>query len=1029
MINILHITDFHFKRERKFHLDQQTIVTKISENINDQIDLIIFSGDLVFKGDSVDDFYSASEVLFDPLKEKFNLNSSQIILCAGNHDIDRSSAIGPVFHAIDEKITDNGLLDNYISTDDYEHSIKPLKNYLSFESSFYDNSPSLIKSDDLYKVIEIRLKDKIFGIVTINNSWRAVGDNDQGKLIFPIAKFKEAASYFNREIDFKIFVMHHPFADFNLYNSYELSDLVYQNFDILFSGHQHKKENEISYTSKDGILKLSTVAALTDQGDLGYSILQIDPEDQEYHIYNHFYDKKNSIFYPDPQKNIEIPTTAEKREQNRFRKKLKSKYESELLSSSKLLVSGDKDPGENSFFDITTQPVLKSHSVSEINNQGINSPDFDWNNFKSKNEDYLILGKGKCGKTILLKKIQLELLRDFSKLGKIPYYIDLKDWTGNRDFSLIDELRTHYEINKKDAQVIVKEKPLFLLIDNYHIKTNVTERLEPFVESNPNIKIIACSEETVLKDLQESKIDGRSLIKLYFHRLRKKHIRQLTTNLFRTNSIDKEEIVEKLSSIFNRLSIPYNFWSVSLFLWVFKKDLNNNLQNDVELINLYIEKLLEKEHLAVTKSNFGYDKYKRFLSSLAFEMLTKYRDHSYSMSYVEIIAYAEEYLKDNLRYTVESREVVEYVENRGIILRKSNDRYTFRLKGVFEYFLANQLMYNKEFLKDIIEEDSLYLAFGNEFELYAGFRRDDDEFLDNIYDRTKLIFQKLENDYGNDDTVTLDDILIEKLSQVTDLKPVVEKITENLKDGLSQELQDKIEEESINSLGEDDSYSEVQIKENYIIDESIVSLEKSLYILGRVFKNIDEIRSNEKVNDIFDYILNSSCYWGFKIIDEINQNDFNELVDQKDHDVASKLLKMVTNYIPTLVQSRMYDMVGDKNLEKVINLKIDELKLDYRNHQYKLFILYFLLIDIDFNKYKDKIDEIISLIHIPVIKYSILLKLNFYLGFKTNKDDKSSIHLLRRNIQKQQLLFNNKSDIGVIHQDLEEKQNRSIVNN
>tara|TARA_R100000935_G_C2838521_1_gene169613 strand:- start:1260 stop:4355 length:3096 start_codon:yes stop_codon:yes gene_type:complete len=1029
MINILHITDFHYKADRKFSLDQENIINNIIGNINDDIHLLIFSGDLVFNGELSENFLKANNSLLEPLKKHLGLTNSRIVICSGNHDMNRKEAIPAVFNFLDEKITNNGELDNYITTQNFDHSLKPLENYLNFEKNFYNNSTSILHSESLFKVLELEIGGRKFGIVTINNSWRAVGINDENKLLFPISKFKEAVSYLNKTLDFKIFVMHHPFSDFRGFNSYELEDLVYQNFDILFTGHLHKKESEINYTSKEGILKLSTAATLSDDdGQVGYTVLNIDNEECEYNIFSNFYDSKVATFYSTQNLNIDIPTTDEKREQNKLRKKLKAKYEIELITSNKLLVSGDQEVGENSFFEITTQPVLKSHSASEITNQEIISPDFDWDNFREKNEDYLILGKGKCGKTILLKKIQLELLRDFSNYSRIPYYIDLKDWQNNKSFDLLNELRVQYQINKNDAKVLAKEKALVLLIDNYHIETKVTDSLIPFIEENPKIRIIACSEETILKNIQESKIDGRTLNKLYFHRLRKKQIRKLTQNIFRSNAIKEEEVVEKLSSIFNRLSIPFNFWSVSLFLWVFKKDLNNNLQNDVELINLYIEKLLEKEQLTITQSNFGFDKYKRFLSSLAYEMLLKHADNSYSMSYGELISFTEQYLNENLRYTIESRSVINYIEDRGLILKKSDDRYTFRLKGVFEYFLANQLNYDHTFLNEIIKEDSLYLAFANEFELYAGFRRDDEDFLDKIFSRTKIIFKNLENDYGSDDSMSIDSILVEKLHEVNDLKSFAEKISDNLKNGLSLETQDQLEEESINSLGIDDSNSEVTTKENHLIDESIVSLEKSIYILGRVFKNIDEIRSNDKVHKIFDYILDSSCYWGFKIVDEFKQNDIRELLEQEDEDVASKLLKMITNFIPTLVQTRMSDMVGDKNLENVINLKIKELSKNSEQNQYKLFILYFLLIDIDFQKYKSKIDEIISLIHIPIIRYSIILKLNYYLGFKVNKADTESVNLLRRNIQRQQMLFNNKSDIGSIHQNLDGKKNKKINN-
>ena len=160
MINILHITDFHYKPERRFQHDQKSIVEKITENIKEEIDLIIFSGDLVFQGDSDEEFIKAGEILFDPLKAKLGLDSSHIILCAGNHDIDRSQAITAIFKYIDEKIVDNPSLDKYLSSRDYEHSINPLNNYLNFEKSFYKNSSSIVKSDPLFKVLKLKVKDK-----------------------------------------------------------------------------------------------------------------------------------------------------------------------------------------------------------------------------------------------------------------------------------------------------------------------------------------------------------------------------------------------------------------------------------------------------------------------------------------------------------------------------------------------------------------------------------------------------------------------------------------------------------------------------------------------------------------------------------------------------------------------------------------------------------------------------------------------------------------------------------------------------
>ena len=1027
MINILHITDFHFINEKKEIVNQEEIVNSIvSDLYKKNIDLIIFSGDLVKNGDVSDDFDKASLLLFDRLKKELNLDNSKIIICSGNHDMDRTVRIDAIFQQIDNNLKSNTELEKYLKKSDYIHSIKPLENFLRFKEIFYQSAITLKHSEDLFSAFQLELEGKLIGIVSINNSWRAVGLEDNNNLIFPINKLNESLSYIDSICDTKILVMHHPFSDFKKFNSYELEEIVYNRFDVLFSGHVHKKETSINYTSKDGIIKIVSPAALTFSGggSIGYTIFSIDYDESEYIINNRFYDKPVDIFYGPDLLKVDIPSSEEKKEQNRFRKKIKKKFDSELIIATQLLISKESSSdSENSFFEITTQPVLKTQSTSEVTNQESIIPDFDWNDLLVEKNDFLILGKGKCGKTILLKKIQLELLRDYNSEKSIPYYIDLKEWqTTKKTFNLIDELRIYFELNRKDVIKLLTNGKITFLIDNYHTENYLLKEISKFIEENVNIRIIACSEETVIKNIEDSKIDGRALSKLYFHRLRKKQIRTLTNNLFKLNLEKQEEIVEKVSSIFTRLSIPFNFWSVSLFLWVFKKDLNNNFQNDVELINLYIEKLLEKEQLTITQSNFGFDKYKRFLSSLAYEMLTNYHKFSYSMTYGELNNFTDDYLTENIRYTISSRDVLDYIEERGILMKRIDERYTFRLKGVFEYFLANQLVYDKKFLKNIIKNDDLYLSFSNEFELYAGFRRDDVNFLNKIYKKTRSIFKNLNQDFEDSGT-SIDNLLKSKILELNELKPMIDSISESLKEGLSSEKKDQMEEIVYQELGlDEESQSEVKQKEIKKIDESIEFLEKSIFILGRVFKNVDEVKSNRKVHDIFDYIINSSCQWGFKVIDEIKLNDLKVFINDENQDDAKKLLKVVTNFIPTLVQTRANDMIGDKNLENVINVEIENLKKDKKNNQYKLFILYFLLLDINLVKNKNRIDEIIELITIPVLRYSILLKLNYYLGFKTNSSDKELVQYLRNRIQKQQFIFNDKSDIGALHQSLDSKK-------
>ncbi|MEQ3690629.1 MAG: hypothetical protein ABNG98_03865, partial [Flavobacterium sp.] len=57
------------------------------------------------------------------------------------------------------------------------------------------------------------------------------------------------------------------------------------------------------------------------------------------------------------------------------------------------------------------------------------------------------------------------------------------------------------------------------------------------------------------------------------------------------------------------------------------------------------------------------------------------------------------------------------------------------------------------------------------------------------------------------------------------------------------------------------------------------------------------------------------------------------------------------------------------------------------------------------------------------IKYSFILKMNYYLGFKAN-NNKELKKTLQQNIQNQYLKFNNDTDVGSIHKDFSDKQNK-----
>ncbi|WP_449584601.1 NACHT domain-containing protein [Neotamlana sargassicola] len=625
----------------------------------------------------------------------------------------------------------------------------------------------------------------------------------------------------------------------------------------------------------------------------------------------------------------------------------------------------------------------------------------------------------------MLKKIELELLKDFSVYNKIPFYIDLKYWSNSiNDFNFFKELSKYYFTNTNAATKLFYEKDFVLLIDNFHLEDNKTkDTLEKIVSENDNVRVIICSISSSLNSLDAARFDGRDLKKLYFHRLRKIHIKELTKRNYSFTEEKESQVVEKINSIFKKLSIPFNYWTVSIFLWVFNKDANNKLHNDVDLINLYVEKLLEKEQLTVSASSFTFNNYKKLLAHFAYFLLKENHNNSYYAKYSDIIEFIQRYLDKNPRLRIDPRDIFNYLDSKSLLRKKDPDYYSFRLNGVFEYFVAYYMTFDEVFLNEAIEDENFYLSFSNEFELFAGFKRDNVEFLNKIYVKTKKHFSYLNQEYNLMST-SIDTILISKIVEADKLGKLIEKYSKKFQDGLTEIQQDEIEEQINKEMKLDENHSEVKIKKINSLNESSNSLEESLTILGKVFRNIDDINDSDLVYEIFDYIIDNACLWSFKLLDEFGEMDISEIIKTDSKGEAQGLLKLISNVIPTLVQVRLYDMLGHINLEGIILERLDKSKSDSKNNQFKLFIYTFLLLDINYLQHKNIVEDMISLIKIPIIKYSFLLKLNYYLSFKNNlsNNDKKE---LKNNIQSQYLKFNNKTDVGEIQKGM---ANKSKIN-
>lgn len=1035
-MKILHLTDFHYRNDHGSKTDQNKLVNSICETLKEErIDLIFFTGDLVNKGNSYQDFADANQSFLQKIAIELNLSRENIIICAGNHDVNRDQELQAIQSEFD-KIQNSNDLDSFITSQNgkqFEASLANQDNYLKFQDEFYDyvtSESATNRVEKLYSIHKRTLNGKKVGIATINTAWRCKkSDSDRGNLFYPCLFMKKIVTELNSGYDFKIILMHHPLSDLTYWNGSELEDQIHSDFHMMFSGHVHKRKNGTYLTDDEGIFCAVSPATLSlseKDAEIGITIYDIDLETYQVEIDAKMYNKSENTFYHKKDKQTsEIPLHGAKKDQNDLRKKLRNLYNEEISRANDLFISFTETGLVKPFLELFTTPILKNKSRAEIANKQKDVPNITLETIENSKSNFVIYGKDKSGKTSLLYKLLLNLFSSYSIQKTIPFYIDAAKYKSASSIDFTTILARYFQLSKSKVENLLEKQALRVLIDNYDPEnSNFNELVISYFKSHINISFVLTTEETIIRPYEDLGLMDFEYEDVYIHEISRNEVRTLTNKWPSIPKDKKEEILDKISQIFQQLNMPMNYWTVSLFLWIFEKTNQANFHNNFELIQLYVDNLLDRKRLALDKSlKLDYEDFKTFLGELAYEFIMKYKDNTYSATYLQLVDFAERYRNNNIRFVIPIKDIVDLIIDKGILKRTIDDRYTFRLNGVFEYFLAFYMKDNPEFKDQIIKDSHYYLSFSNELELYSGFNKKDKSFVGDIFNRTQNIFQPVNELYNGGRTK--DQILLEKISEVFDITIPMQQLAKSGKVTLSPEKQDKLIEEF---KPIEDYKAEVTEKKFYdTLDRTSENLEKSLFILSRVFRN-SSINDDRFNNEIVDFILDSACNLGFLLIDEANQSDDLSHSDVSNDEDEKLLMKLMTNFMPLLVQTFLFDALAQNNLERIFLKKIDELKKEKDINQFKLLIIYFILIDLDVKSNKKYIDDVIAIIDLGMLKQTIVIKLYTYLMFKAHNQPEFE-KFLRERIQKQTAKINKSGDFGPLHQSFEHTKKIALLKN
>ncbi|WP_321307222.1 metallophosphoesterase [Marinifilum fragile] len=1024
-MRILHLSDYHYKSLKSDKFSEDNIIDKLCTSLKEQknnIDLVLFTGDLVFSGKIKEEFYEAKRNFLDKISIALNIDSKKIIICPGNHDVDRDCKLESLEHFIDNEIKDNSSLNKFISekSNDYNNSIKGIINYNSFKKECY---PSNIEDSDLFSVDIKEISGISIGILVINSAWRSLEDNSFGKLLFPTQLLEKALSSI-KQCSCKIVLLHHPLFWFKEYNHAKLQEIIHKEFDIIFSGHIHDSQISTHYKYNNGIFAHVAQASMTyDKSYVGYSIIDYDITTKEQVIItNTKYVNDFNKFISDDPIAVKIPCGEEKEYQNRIRTKIKSKLKLELLTACDLLLNNENEENDELFIDLFNTPVLRYRSKSEISISEKQSR-FEFEKILLNENNYLIYGHDKSGKTSLLKYIQIQHLKKYSNNGNIPFYIDFRelDTKIDQNWSLLKYMSRYFELSVSKTKLLIEKHNIRLLIDNFDPNHKLFEIIHLFLNRYPNVRFVACSEQLASRTIEEYNLGEREYSKLYLHDITRREVRTYSEKWFDKSFESKDEVLDKLVSFCKQLEMPLNYWTISILLLIHKKSRFDMSKNLYEILDLCVDEILNKKYITLSKSKLNFKQLKSICSKLAHFLLIKHGDEKYSASYSMVLNHIEEEVKSNIRLTANPKEILEYLINSGVLKIKSDDTITFRLNGVFEYFIAYNMSQNKSFRDQIISDNNVYLSFKNELEIYSGLNNGNVDFLKEIFEKSKSFFEPINKAY--EEQGVADKVLTSITSESYDDN--LGKIVKALK--VENPLLDEAKDNLKDSFSPVDIQGEIMPKKTYNISKLDSEIfERYVSILAKIYKTMDEVSDPALLNDILDFLLETYINFGFFLIKEIeNEKIFKESVDVEIIN-ETEILNLLNKFIPIITQVTFSDSIAHYNVEAIILNKLRDLKNSTHSDQYKVFILYFILMDIDEKNIEKYADELIDYMRLGLLKYSVILKLNYYFSFNGHRNKKIA-DFLKIKIQKLQMELNNKTDETGLQKSLDKRKKINLL--
>jgi len=996
-INALHIADLHMnakdlKRIQKVREAFFNDVDKLLLENNMSLDLVLFTGDLIKKGENSNNEYdlALSEFII-PLLEKYKLTESDFIYVAGNHEVDRKFINKTYEKGLDVQINNTDALYEFLSDvgnkeDNLEYKMlsQKLAAFVNFKNVLKNyNRTKATYFYDTYIIDKNNLK---IGIVALNSAWRSSDHRDDQGMIVIGSEILEEASKDISTCDIKIVLSHHGYEMFAEWDKQHLQRVMAKNFNLFCNGHIH--DSNFNYIqSVLGSLYISTCASMySGRIKNGYSLLSLDLMESSLNVYlRKWYDLRGEFDQETEKCESGIvkctnfictsPETNKLIDISRIRSELKI----ESGNSEKVIVPLTNIDSVK-LSEIFVEPVITNKSRYDKSEPKLET--FKLADLLSKHENILFFGGKEFGKTTLLNYIKDQVLsNDGVFASQLPIFINFREIPKRNPLSIavvaskaIDSIVTRSEMEK-----YLIEGNIIFLIDDYDDIDDVAREkrksvLAEIYKLYPTCRYIITVADRISQAFKQESIslyETLGAINYYIQPMNTTKIRELLNKWNIFGKFDVDKMLKQIVYYFRQLQVPVTPMTVTLFIGVLFRDKSQkNIRNEAYLIENYFEEILEKLSDEETDHELDFKEKESFLIHMAKTMV---ENDAYEWSIdkfeEEKLLYFRKFDEDMPR---ESTFTPFFAKQ---ILVNNNRKITFKFRFWLNFFIARGMQKDKDFDLTLMSRDD-YLKFSTAISYKAGLLRDDHTLLAEIDKRTSS---------------AMNEILGQKsgmLHEINQFQTSIVMLTEQVK----SEIKEKNHVE-IKDVASDQMYLQnvEQLDSSSISKDADDELEKAIRLItleSDILRNTRELSADDRklyISKNVDYYI--ATMWAsiedFKLfIHEISIKEIYEILlgeeldslnNERTEDLVKKTQEIIYRVLPVSVILHMSDHLGNAKLKNTVK----ELAQSEAEPLKKCF-LSMLLMKLDFASSRDIVKQLIIDSKSSVIDYIVFTYIRIY---------------------------------------------------